>query len=102
MSPIPPECFLSQVKRAPGSTHNPKPFMLYIAFVRVFILILLSLFDQIEDEVVLRLLYEEAKSNILTGRYPCDPEHWTSLGALSLALEEGSGLESQKLTTTIK
>lgn len=57
---------------------------------------------QIEDEVVLRLLYEEAKSNILTGRYPCDPEHWTSLGALSLALEEGSGLESQKLTTTIK
>lgn len=57
---------------------------------------------QIEDEAVLRLLYEEAKSNILTGRYPCDPEHWTSLGALSLAIEEGSGLQSQQLTTTIK
>ncbi|KAK7915856.1 hypothetical protein WMY93_011617 [Mugilogobius chulae] len=57
---------------------------------------------QIDDEAVLRLLYEEAKSNILSGRYPCDPEHWTSLGALSLAIEEGSGLESQKLTTTIK
>lgn len=57
---------------------------------------------QIEDEAVLRLLYEEAKSNILTGRYPCDPEHWTSLGALSLAVEEGSGLESQKLTAIIK
>ncbi|XP_072302675.1 FERM domain-containing protein 8 [Eucyclogobius newberryi] len=56
----------------------------------------------IEDEAVLRLLFEEAKSNILTGRYPCDPEHWTSLGALSLAIEEGSGLESQKLTATIK
>uniref|UniRef100_A0A3B4A643 FERM domain-containing protein 8 n=1 Tax=Periophthalmus magnuspinnatus TaxID=409849 RepID=A0A3B4A643_9GOBI len=57
---------------------------------------------QIEDEAVLRLLYEEAKSNILTGRYPCDPEHWNSLGALSLAIEEGCGLESQKLTTTIE
>ncbi|XP_020785877.1 FERM domain-containing protein 8 [Boleophthalmus pectinirostris] len=57
---------------------------------------------QIEDEDVLRLLYEEAKSNILTGRYPCDPEHWNSLGALSLAIEEGCGIENQKLTTTIK
>uniref|UniRef100_A0A7N8Y2L4 FERM domain-containing protein 8 n=1 Tax=Mastacembelus armatus TaxID=205130 RepID=A0A7N8Y2L4_9TELE len=37
---------------------------------------------QIEDEGVLKLLYEEARSNILTGRYPCDPEHWTALGAL--------------------
>uniref|UniRef100_A0A673AW97 FERM domain-containing protein 8 n=1 Tax=Sphaeramia orbicularis TaxID=375764 RepID=A0A673AW97_9TELE len=35
---------------------------------------------QVDDEGVLRLLYEEAKNNILTGRYPCDPEHWTSLG----------------------
>lgn len=58
--------------------------------------------EQIEDEGVLRLLYEEARSNILTGRYPCDPEHWTGLGALSLALDEGTGLDSQKLTTTIK
>lgn len=57
---------------------------------------------QIDDEVVLRLLYEEAKSNILSGRYPCDPEHWTNLGALSLALDEGTGLDSQRLTTTIR
>ncbi|XP_071757176.1 FERM domain-containing protein 8 [Centroberyx gerrardi] len=57
---------------------------------------------QMDEEGVLRLLYEEARSNILTGRYPCDPEHWTGLGALSLALNEGIGLDSQKLTTTIK
>ncbi|XP_061596047.1 FERM domain-containing protein 8 [Cololabis saira] len=57
---------------------------------------------QIEDEGVLRLLYEEAKSNILTGRYPCDPEHWAVLGALSLALDEGTGLEGQQVTTTVR
>ncbi|XP_077403656.1 FERM domain-containing protein 8 [Vanacampus margaritifer] len=57
---------------------------------------------QIEDEGVLRLLYEEAKSNIITGRYPCDPEHWASLGGLSLALDEGTGMDRQKLTTTIR
>ncbi|KAM3868756.1 FERM domain-containing protein 8 [Diretmus argenteus] len=57
---------------------------------------------QIDDESVLRLLYEEARSNILTGRYPCDPEHWTGLGALSLAVDEGVGLDSQKLTATIR
>ncbi|XP_056140797.1 FERM domain-containing protein 8 [Lampris incognitus] len=57
---------------------------------------------QIEDEGVLRLLYEEAKSNILTGRYPTDPEHWTALGALALTLDEGIGLDNQKLTATIK
>lgn len=55
-----------------------------------------------EDEAVLRLLYEEARNNILTGRYPCDPEHWAALGALSLALDEGPGLNDQQLTTTIK
>lgn len=57
---------------------------------------------QIDDEGVLRLLYEEAKSNILTGRYPCDPEHWMGLGALSVALEEGASLDSQQLTNTIR
>lgn len=55
-----------------------------------------------EDEAVLRLLYEEARNNILTGRYPCDPEHWAVLGALSLALDEGPGLNDQQLTTTLK
>lgn len=57
---------------------------------------------QIEDEGVLRLLYEEARNNILTGRYPCDPEHWTGLGALSLAIDEGTGLDNQTLTATIR
>uniref|UniRef100_A0A1A7YHW2 FERM domain-containing protein 8 n=1 Tax=Iconisemion striatum TaxID=60296 RepID=A0A1A7YHW2_9TELE len=57
---------------------------------------------QIDDEGVLRLLQEEARSNILSGRYPCDPEHWTALGALSLALEEGTGLDDQQVTTTIR
>ncbi|MED6243731.1 FERM domain-containing protein 8, partial [Ataeniobius toweri] len=56
---------------------------------------------QIEDETVLRLLYEEARSNVLSGRYPCDPEHWAGLGAVSLALEEGAGLDSQQATTKI-
>ncbi|KAG7272716.1 hypothetical protein CRUP_038162 [Coryphaenoides rupestris] len=57
---------------------------------------------QMEDEGVLRLLYEEARSNILSDRYPCDPDHWTNLGALSLALEEGVGLDNQTLAAVIK
>lgn len=57
---------------------------------------------QIDDEAVLRLLYEEARSNILTGRYPCDPEHWVNLGALSLALDEGTGLDGQQFTATMR
>ncbi|XP_040039103.1 FERM domain-containing protein 8 [Gasterosteus aculeatus] len=57
---------------------------------------------QIDDEGVLRLLYEEARGNILTGRYPCDPEHWTGLGALSLALDEGTGLDGQQFSTTLR
>uniref|UniRef100_A0A1A8F681 FERM domain-containing protein 8 n=1 Tax=Nothobranchius korthausae TaxID=1143690 RepID=A0A1A8F681_9TELE len=57
---------------------------------------------QIDDEGVLRLLQEEAKSNILSGRYPCDPEHWMALGALTLALEEGTSLDDQQVTATIR
>ncbi|XP_037543387.1 FERM domain-containing protein 8 [Nematolebias whitei] len=57
---------------------------------------------QIDDEGVLRLLYEEARSNILSGRYPCDPEHWTALGALSVALEEGTALNDEQVITTIR
>lgn len=51
---------------------------------------------------MLRLLYEEARSNVLTGRYPCDPEHWTALGALSVALEEGTGLDDKQFTSTLR
>ncbi|CAL8363007.1 unnamed protein product [Lota lota] len=55
-----------------------------------------------EDEGVLTLLYKEARGNILSDRYPCDPDHWTSLGALSLALEEGVGLDNQTLAAVVK
>lgn len=58
--------------------------------------------QQIEDEALLRLLYDEAKSNVLTGRYPCDPEHWTHLGALSVALDEGTGLDDQKFAAVLR
>nr|XP_020658121.1 FERM domain-containing protein 8 [Pogona vitticeps]XP_020658122.1 FERM domain-containing protein 8 [Pogona vitticeps] len=37
---------------------------------------------QIHDEDVLRLLYEEAKYNILEGRYPCDVADCEALGAV--------------------
>ena len=55
-----------------------------------------------EDEGVLRLLYEEARGNILSDRYPCDPDHWTGLGALALALDEGAGLDTQTLAAVLK
>ncbi|XP_062869888.1 FERM domain-containing protein 8 [Trichomycterus rosablanca] len=57
---------------------------------------------QIEDESVLRLLYDEAKLNIIEGRYPCDPEHWTRLAALSCAIEIGTGLDDQQLLAQIR
>lgn len=56
----------------------------------------------IEDERVLRLLYDEARGNILTGQYPCDPGEWTSLGALSLALDEGAGLDDQRAAAAVR
>uniref|UniRef100_A0AAZ3P8N7 FERM domain-containing protein 8 n=1 Tax=Oncorhynchus tshawytscha TaxID=74940 RepID=A0AAZ3P8N7_ONCTS len=57
---------------------------------------------QIEDEGVLRLLYDEARVNILAGRFPCDPETWTGLGALSFAMELGVGLDDQKATAALR
>uniref|UniRef100_UPI00398F12C2 FERM domain-containing protein 8 isoform X2 n=1 Tax=Pristiophorus japonicus TaxID=55135 RepID=UPI00398F12C2 len=44
---------------------------------------------QIEDEGILRLLYEEAKFNILEGRYPYDLEDCFQLGALACRIELG-------------
>ncbi|GCB79058.1 hypothetical protein scyTo_0016906, partial [Scyliorhinus torazame] len=44
---------------------------------------------QIEDEGILRLLYEEAKFNILQGRYPYDMEDCLRLGALACRIELG-------------
>ncbi|XP_051973614.1 FERM domain-containing protein 8-like [Xyrauchen texanus] len=57
---------------------------------------------QIEDEGVLRLLYDEAKMNILQGRYPCDTEQWLTLGALSCAIELGTGLDDQAVRAAIR
>ncbi|EMP39447.1 hypothetical protein UY3_03324 [Chelonia mydas] len=45
--------------------------------------------QKIENEAVLRLLYEEAKFNILEGRYPCDIEDCEQLGALVCRLQLG-------------
>lgn len=44
---------------------------------------------QIQDEEVLRLLYEEAKGNVLSARYPCDPEDCEALGALVCRVQLG-------------
>lgn len=44
---------------------------------------------QIHDEEVLRLLYEEAKGNVLTARYPCDLEDCEVLGALVCRVQLG-------------
>ncbi|XP_072515109.1 FERM domain-containing protein 8 [Salminus brasiliensis] len=57
---------------------------------------------QVEDEGVLKLLYDEARLNVLEDRYPCDPEHWIRLGALSCAIEFGLGLDDQKLLAAVR
>ncbi|XP_068779684.1 FERM domain-containing protein 8 isoform X2 [Struthio camelus] len=44
---------------------------------------------ELEDEELLRLLYEEARGNLLGGRYPCDPEDCEELGALVCRLRLG-------------
>lgn len=44
---------------------------------------------QVQDPEVLRLLYEEAKANVLGARYPCDPEDCEALGALVCRLQLG-------------
>lgn len=38
---------------------------------------------------MLRLLYEEAKGNVLAARYPCDAEDCEALGALVCRLQLG-------------
>ncbi|XP_006860993.1 PREDICTED: FERM domain-containing protein 8 [Chrysochloris asiatica] len=44
---------------------------------------------QIHNEEILRLLYEEAKGNVLTARYPCDAEDCEALGALVCRVQLG-------------
>ncbi|XP_043931720.1 FERM domain-containing protein 8 [Protopterus annectens] len=54
---------------------------------------------QIEDENILRLLYDEAKYNILEGRYPCDVEDCEKLGALTCRVELGAFDQEMHNTT---
>ncbi|XP_032653763.1 FERM domain-containing protein 8 isoform X5 [Chelonoidis abingdonii] len=57
---------------------------------------------QIENEAVLRLLYEEAKFNILEGRYPCDMEDCEQLGALVCRLQLGPYDQDQHTACALK
>ena len=45
---------------------------------------------KIRDTKMLELLYEEAKYNILTGRYPCEISDYIMLGGIQARLELGS------------
>ncbi|KAK7571925.1 hypothetical protein V9T40_014397 [Parthenolecanium corni] len=45
--------------------------------------------QKLTDLGVLELLYEEAKCNILEGRYPCDVSQYTMLGGIQARLELG-------------
>ena len=47
------------------------------------------LFFSFRDESILELLYEEARYNIIEGRYPCNYEHFIALGALQAHIELG-------------
>ena len=42
------------------------------------------------DTKILELLYEEAKYNILTGRYPCEISDYIMLGGIQARLELGA------------
>lgn len=57
---------------------------------------------QIHDEDVLRLLYEEAKGNVLTARYPCDLEDCEVLGALVCRVQLGPYQPGQPATCALR
>lgn len=57
---------------------------------------------QIHDEEVLRLLYEEAKGNVLTARYPCDLEDCEVLGALVCRVQLGPYQPGQPAACTLR
>ncbi|XP_037373475.1 FERM domain-containing protein 8 isoform X1 [Talpa occidentalis] len=57
---------------------------------------------QIHDEAVLRLLYEEAKGNVLTARYPCDVEDCEALGALVCRVQLGPYQPGQPAACTLR
>ncbi|KAL0269098.1 UNVERIFIED_CONTAM: hypothetical protein PYX00_006933 [Menopon gallinae] len=45
--------------------------------------------EKIKDQKILDLLYEEARYNILEGRYPCEAIHYISLGGIQARIELG-------------
>nr|KAF6324542.1 FERM domain containing 8 [Myotis myotis] len=57
---------------------------------------------QIHDEEVLRLLYEEAKGNVLAARYPCDVEDCEALGALVCRVQLGPFQPGQPTACTLR
>ncbi|XP_058382418.1 FERM domain-containing protein 8 [Diceros bicornis minor] len=57
---------------------------------------------QIHDEEVLRLLYEEAKGNVLAARYPCDIEDCEALGALVCRVQLGPYQPGQPAACTLR
>ncbi|XP_031799938.1 FERM domain-containing protein 8 isoform X2 [Sarcophilus harrisii] len=57
---------------------------------------------QVNNEEVLRLLYEEAKFNVLEVRYPCDAEDCEKLGALVCRLELGPYRQGQQTACAVK
>lgn len=57
---------------------------------------------QIHDEEILRLLYEEAKGNVLAARYPCDLEDCEALGALVCRVQLGPYQPGQPTACTLR
>ncbi|KAG8438065.1 hypothetical protein GDO86_008667 [Hymenochirus boettgeri] len=57
---------------------------------------------QITHERILHLLYEEAKYNVLEGRYPCDIEDCEVLGGLSCRLELGPYNENEHTPSALR
>ncbi|KAJ8942780.1 hypothetical protein NQ314_009948 [Rhamnusium bicolor] len=45
--------------------------------------------EKIKDQKILELLYEEARHNILEGRYPCEVVHYIMLGGIQARVELG-------------
>ncbi|XP_026471357.1 FERM domain-containing protein 8 [Ctenocephalides felis] len=45
--------------------------------------------DKIKDPKIIELLYEEARHNVLGGRYPCEPSHCIMLGGIQARIELG-------------
>lgn len=45
---------------------------------------------RLSDEKILELFYAEARHNILSGRYPCEVDDYSALGALQACIEMGS------------